>query len=148
MFDIISLLDGKRHDVQMEALDNIEILAAPIDVVRGWIMEHPQFNKTLLPYLAGQLREMEEKAADLALSDTWIRTLKLFVNHMDSDAHHSKLKLINNLSHSELAKIIGTSRNVINRHIQKLKKEDIIQINRKHIEIKNLQKLLAKFKDY
>ncbi|RUA11134.1 MAG: Crp/Fnr family transcriptional regulator [Flavobacteriia bacterium] len=148
IFDVICLLDGKRHDVEMEALDDVTLLAAPIDVVREWIMKHAEFNKILLPYLADKFRVMEEKANDLALFDTWTRTVKLFIKHTKVNMHGSELKLINNLSHSEIAKIIGTSKNVINRHIQRLKNEKILHVDRKHIEIENLQGLLNKLKNH
>jgi len=146
IFDVICLLDGKRHKIEMEALDDIVLLVAPIDIVREWINKHPNFNKTLLPYIAKQLREMEEKANDLALFDTWTRTLKLFIKHTNNSIKDSKLELINDLSHNEIAKIIGTSRNIINKHIQKLKNEDILHINRKNIEVKNLKALIKKLK--
>ncbi len=148
IFDVICLLDGKKHDIQMEALDDVTLLAAPIEMVRNWILRHPDFNKIFLPYLADKFRKMEEKANDLALFDTWTRTLKLFVKHTKANIHGSELKLINNLSHSEIAKIIGTSKNVINRHIQRLKNDNILHIDRKHIEIKNFQGLLNKLKEH
>ena len=142
MFDLICLLDGEKHEIEMEALDTIEILVTPIENVRTWIKFYPDFNKYFLPYIAKQLREIEDKAIDLALFDTWTRTLKLFVHHINSNIHHSELRLINTFSHSELANMIGTSRNVINRHIQDLKNKDIIDVKRKHIEIKNVKKLI------
>jgi CRP/FNR family transcriptional regulator len=148
IFDVICLLDGKPHDIQMEALDDVTLLAAPIDIVRNWILKHPSFNKIFLPYLADKFRKMEEKANDLALLDTWTRTLKLFIRHTKASLHGSELKLINNLSHSEIAKIIGTSKNVINRHIQRLKNDNILHVDRKHIEIKNLEGLLHKLKHH
>ena len=141
-FDLICLLDGERHKIQMEALDDAVLLSAPIDIVREWILKHPDFNRTFLPYIASQLREMEEKENDLALFDTWTRTLKLFVKHTKSNMHNSELKLINNLNHSEIAKIIGTSKNIINLHIQELKKKGIIEVQRHHIRVKNLKELL------
>ncbi len=142
IFDVICLLDGKQHDIQMEALDDVTLIAAPIETVRKWILRHPEFNKIFLPYLAQKFRNMEEKANDLALLDTWTRTLKLFIKHTKTNIHGSELKLINNLSHSEIAKIIGTSKNVINRHIQRLKNEKLLQVDRKHIKVTDLHGLL------
>lgn len=148
LFDLICLLDNERHKIQMEALDDIVLLSAPTDIVREWILKHPNFNRTFLPYIAKQLREMEEKANDLALFDTWTRTLKLFVKHTKGSVHNSELKLINNLSHSEIAKIIGTSKNIINLHIQELKKKDIIEVKRHQISVKNLKGLLKLLNTY
>ncbi len=145
LFDIICLLDGKDHPVLTEALDDVEAIVVPIYLIRNWIAKHPEFNKTLLPYLGRQMRFFEESATDLALLNTWSRTVKLFINHINANLHSSQLKLINNLTHTELANMIGSARNVLNRHLQKLKEENIIQIDRNHIEVKDTKALLDKF---
>lgn len=145
LFDIICLLDSKKHFVLTEALDDVEALFAPIYVVREAIMKHPEFNQTLFPYLGRRMRAYEEKATDLALLNTWARTLKLFAKHLNIHQASPNLKLINNLSHADLASIIGSARNVLNRHLQKLKKDDIIDIERSHIYIKDAEALIRKY---
>ncbi len=146
IFDVICLLDGKKHNIEMEALDDVVLLAAPIESVREWLIKHPEINKTILPYLGKQIRLYEESAVDLALLNTWSRTIKLFIKHLDPTRHSSQLKLLNNLSHTELAYMIGSARNVLNKHLQKLKEEKIIKVDRTHIDIKNMQALLDKYK--
>jgi CRP-like cAMP-binding protein len=141
-FDVISLLDEKRHHIEMEALDDILLLSASANIVREWIMKHAEFNKVFLPYVAKQLRQMEEKACNLVFFDTWTRTLKLFIKHLNEKTHNAELKLINNLTHNEIASIIGTSKNIINLHIQELKKKGVIEVKRHHIIIKKYEELL------
>lgn len=147
LFDIICLLDNQEHHVLTQALDDIEVLVAPMYLAKEWLHRHPEFNKTLLPYLGSQIRFFEESATDLALLNTWSRTIKLFAKHINGKGHSSKLNLINNLSHTELANMIGSARNVLNRHLQKLKEEKIIRIDRNHIDIKDTKALLDKFKN-
>ncbi|MCF6182354.1 Crp/Fnr family transcriptional regulator [Lutibacter sp.] len=142
IFDIICLLDSEEHHVFTEALDDVEALVVPMQLAKEWISKHPEFNKTLLPYLGSQMRFYEENATDLALLSTWSRTVKLFVKHINTNLHSSQLKLINNLSHTDLANMIGSARNVLNRHLQKLKEDDVIAVQRNHIEIINIDALL------
>ena len=59
--------------------------------------------------------------------------------------HTGKLSLINNLSHEQIAKMIGSVRNVVNRHIQDLKNSQLLSVKRKSLEINNIQKLLEEF---
>jgi len=148
IFDIITLLENKPHTIEMEALDKVTLLSMPIDMIRKWVQIHPEFNKKLLPYIVDQLKVMEEKASDIALLNTWTRTVKLFAQNTNQGKENHELKLINNLSHYEIAKVIGTSKNVINRHLQILKEKNILHVNRKHIEIKDhiaLLEMLNKF---
>ncbi|MBE9510328.1 MAG: Crp/Fnr family transcriptional regulator [Bacteroidetes bacterium] len=144
IYDLICLLDKKEHDIIATALDDLEVLVAPIEAAREWIYKHPDFNKTLLPYLGKQLRYLEESATDIVLYDTWTRLVKLILRNTDS--HTGKLSLINNLSHEQIANMIGSVRNVVNRHVQDLKNNKLLIVKRKSLEINNYQKLLEEFK--
>jgi CRP-like cAMP-binding protein len=144
IYDVICLLDKKEHDIIATALDDLEVLAAPIEIAREWLYTQPDFNKALLPYLGKQLRYFEESASDLVLYDTWTRLVKLILRNTDN--HTGKLTLINNLSHEQIAKMIGSVRNVVNRHIQDLKNSQLLSVKRKSLEINNIQKLMEEFK--
>ncbi len=144
IYDVICLLDKKEHNIIATALDDMELLVAPIEVAREWLYTHPSFNKALLPYLGKQLRNFEESASDLVLYDTWTRLVKLILRNTDNDT--GKLSLINNLSHEQIAKMIGSARNVVNRHIQDLKNSQLLSVKRKSLEINNIQKLMEEFK--
>jgi CRP-like cAMP-binding protein len=144
MFDVIILLDKKPHDVMYEAVDSVELLQLPIEKVREWIATKPKFNEVFFPHLAAQMRHTEELATDMALHSTQERLIKLILKNLAPDKNHN-FTLIHNLSHSEIAKLIGTVRHVVERHLYALKHEDAISIDhKKHIDIKNIQKLLAK----
>ncbi len=144
IYDVICLLDKKEHDVIATALDDVEVIVAPVDAARKWLYKYPDFNKTFFPYLGTQLRYFEESATDLVLYDTWTRLVKLILRNTDSKT--GKLILINNLSHEQIAKMIGSVRNVVNRHIQDLKNSQLLSVKRKSLEINNIHKLLEEFK--
>ena len=95
-----------------------------------------------MPYVAKQLREVETLASDLSLYDTTTRLVKLIAKNIEKQGDKQTLKLINNLSHEELASLIGTVRKVLNRNLQSLKKQGLIDVKRKEIFIKDSQNLL------
>ena len=91
------------------------------------------------------MRHTEELATDLALHSTQERLIKLILKNLSPNKNH-KFSLIHNLSHIEIAKLLGTVRQVVERHLGVLKNENAITINEdRHIEISNIQKLLDKF---
>ena len=144
VFDLVCLLDNREHDVITTCLDHLETLCAPVQVVRAWIDKHPAFNRTFLPYLAQRMRKLEELATDLSLYDTWTRLAKLLLHSVDKKHPHKKLRLINDLSHEEIANLIGSARAVVNRHIQHLKEEGILTARRGDLAIQDLHLLLEK----
>ena len=141
MFDTIILLDGKAHDVLYEVLENSDLLELPIEKVREWLRTNEQFNRHFFPYLASQLRHTEELASDLSLYNTSERLSKLLLQNIDPNNKHY-FQLLQNLSKTEIAKLIGTIRHVVERHLKELEKDDVISKSRKNIFVKDIEKLL------
>ena len=144
MFDVLTVLDGRRHEVMTEAIDDAKVLELPIEKVREWLEANPAFNRAFLPYLASQMRQVEELASDLSLYDTSTRLMKLILKNLDISKPVKHLGLLHNLPHEEIASMIGTVRHVVNRHLQQLKKEGILNIERKKLAVNNVKKLLEK----
>jgi CRP-like cAMP-binding protein len=143
MFDTIILLDSKPHDVMYEVLEEAALAQVPIEKVREWIDTNRVFNQKFFPYLASQMRYVEELATDLSLYDTSHRLIKLLLQSLDP-ANIQKYNLIHSLSNSEIAKLIGSVRQVVERHLKKLKLAGIIETNKKRIDIKQINRLLEK----
>ncbi len=141
-FDVVSLLDKQAHNLSAEALDDVTLLSAPAEQVRNWIAHHPEFNRTFLPYLGRKMSLLSELASDLTLHDTGIRLARLILRHVDPGSSTHNVQLINNLSHEELANMIGTVRVVANRQIQNLKRRGIIDARRGHLVVKDLDALI------
>lgn len=144
MYDVVALLDGELHENLLTALDDeTQIMLFPMKVVRSWVYGNSSFNKLLFPYIAKQMREMEELALDLSFYNTSQRLLKLIVKNIDPE-RPNHLKLIYDLPHEEIASLIGTVRKVLNRHIQELKQAGVIDVERKNIRLKNSQQILER----
>ena len=143
MFDTIVLLDGQPHDVMYEALEDSELLQLPIEEVRQLLRTNESFNKMFFPYLAQQMRHMEELATDLSLYSTSERLIKLLLQNLDPN-NRLKYKLIQGLSNTEIAKLIGTVRHVVERHLKALKSDGTIATKNKDIQILDAKRLLEK----
>ena len=144
MFDIATLLDGKESEYLIEVLEPSEVVAVDIENIRTLLAKEPSFQRFFFPYIAKQLRHMEELSIDLSLYDVYHRIIHLFAKYIDQNTTNPKLKIIENLSHEELASMVGSVRKVVNRALQKMKKDGIIDLSRKQIKLLDLQKLLEK----
>lgn len=142
IFDVCTLMNGCIHDIYYETLDKTEVLAIPLFKMKKWINENPPVIKSFFGYIIYKMQKLEEYVLDVSLEDTPTRLAKLLIKNMNTTSN--KIELINDLSHKELAQLIGTTRAVINRHIQELKKDGIIKVERKYIEILDLQALSNK----
>ena len=140
MFDTLILLDGKPHDIMYEVLESADVLELPIGKVREWLRTNEQFNQHFFPYIASQMRQTETLASDLSLYSTSQRLSKLLLQNINPDDPH--FQLLQNLSKTEIAKLLGTVRNVVERHLKELEEQQIIENRRKDIYIKDVRKLL------
>ena len=147
-FDVLPLLDGKKHNISFMALDDLEVLSAPFNIVHEWIEKHPCFNGACLSYVGKQMRQIANLTFDLALQDTGTRLMKLFLQNTVQDSPHPRLKLINDLSNEELAGMIGSVRVVVSRYMQTLKEEGVIDAHRGSVEIKDLHTLVEKIEHH
>ncbi len=141
VFDVLYLMDNGSHNIYWEAIDNIDVLRIEIGTMRQWMSGLPTMGNTVMHYMARRMRKLEEGAADISLHSTLVRLSGLLLRHINDDNH--KLETINNLPNDEIAGLIGTTRAVVSRHIQQLKKCGAISVGRKNIDIKNLQLLIS-----
>lgn len=139
VFDTISLLDGVNHHMYYETLEPTEVISIPIFKMRKWMEENPEFNTALQKYFTKQMRLLESFTIDLALENIATRLAKLLMRHLNTSTN--EIEFINDLSHDELAGLIGTTRAVLNRHLQDFKEMGILKISRKNIKIIDVDQL-------
>lgn len=144
MLDTVILLDSKPHEMLYEALEKSTALKVPLQIAKEWLRTNETFKKNIFSYIAMQLRHSQELSSDLSLYDTYHRLVKLLLQNIDA-SNKSKYNILQNLSNSEISKLIGSVRHVVERHLKELKDENAIESGRKNISIKNLNKLLTKF---
>lgn len=142
MFDVVSLLDGQSNEYISEVLEDTHLIQLPLSDVQEMILKDPKFRQYFYSYLASKLKSMEELALSLSFYDVYQRVLHLFAKFTEIKNGKAQLRVIENLKHEDIASMVGSVRKVVNRSLQKLKSEGIIDIGRKNIQIKNFQKLL------
>lgn len=145
VFDLYCLLDGHKHTIYYECLDHSDLISAPMETLKKWLDDHPENYKQILPYAGRQLRMLENFVSDLTFADISTRLLNLIFRNINEKSQ--TLEFINDLSNKEIANLIGSSRAVVNRHIQELKQNGSLHVSRKSMKIKNLKILLKVMAD-
>ncbi|WP_457593620.1 Crp/Fnr family transcriptional regulator [Hydrogenimonas sp.] len=148
IFDIFSLLDGERHISFPVALDETILLRTDMEEARKWLHEFPEFNKQMLPYLGGMMRELEAFSEALVFDDTATRLAKLILKHTHpekSENNHFPVRLINKISHETLAEMIGSVRSVVTTQLNKMKAEGLILSRRGELLVKELEQLKERY---
>jgi len=142
--DVVTLLNNDPHEIQPVAIDDVALISVPVKDARDWIDRHPEFNRNFLPYLGEQMRKLEDMSTDLALYDTMTRLARLILRHIVP--HHPQsvdnkysLKLIHDLHDDSLARMVGSVRQVVNRHLQHWRKQGVLHKQNFHTEVCELE---------
>lgn len=152
-FDVVCLLDNKPHDVIASPLMMLKLISVPIDTMRQWLWTYPELNKQFLPYLARKMREQEDLTTTVALHDISVRLGRILLKHIDKinaysgkPAEEHKTHLINGLSDDVLARMVGSVRQVVNKHLQHWKSQGILNKKRNQLMINDLEALKKEVK--
>ena len=144
-FDIITLLDGKHHDMTLAPISDLQLISLPMELMRKWLWTYPELNKQFLPYLAHKMREQEDLSTNLVLHDLSTRLSRVILKHIDkiqsytgAEQDEHKEHLINGLSDEALARMVGSVRQVVNKQLQHWKSQGILSKKRNQIMITDL----------
>ena len=141
VFDFMNLFDPDPHEVYFQALDPLEVVSLPIAAMRSWMEANPQIHRNIITYMLKRMRQLDSLKTDYALYQTSVRLANLILQNINLQSR--TLEHINNLPNHEIASLLGTTRAVVNRHIQELKKSGAISVIRGQITIGNIDQLLA-----
>jgi len=145
VFDLIALFGGITHKVYYQTLEPTELLCIPVANMKQWLENNQCMHSTLLLHMVKRLHSFEDKVTNIVMDDIPTRLAKLLHANMNSET--GNVEFINTLSHEELAALIGTTRSVLNRHINNFSNLGLIKVNRKRIrvcEIDNLEAIISK----
>lgn len=140
VFDTIGLLYSKDEDILVETIDVVWLLKIPIQKARELLYTHPIFNENVFSYLGQKMYKLEIFAKELIFYDTSTRLARLIVRYYQEES----LDTIEDLSMETLAKMIGSSRKVVNLHMIALKKESIISTKDTKLCVVDKEKLYEK----
>jgi len=148
IFDLFSLLDGKKHLSLATALQKCALLRIPMESARELFEKIPELNSRMLPYLGARMRELESFSEALVFDDTATRLAKLILKHTHpekGDSEHFPVKLINRLTHETIAEMIGSVRSVVTTQLKKMKEEGVIINRQGKLLVKELESLKDRY---
>lgn len=99
-----------------------------------------QFNKQV----GARLRRLESRLLNLLNKDVRARLLGFFYYLVQTNPDgimENKFRLHNFLTHEDIARLIGSSRQTVTTFINELEKDHILSFDRQHIDIPDVKKL-------
>jgi CRP/FNR family cyclic AMP-dependent transcriptional regulator len=126
VFGEIALLDGKERSADATALTKCELLVLERHDVLPFLENNPAACLRLMELLCARIRRSDERMADIAFFDIPARLAKTLLRLAAEGSGKRPTKL--SVSQSDLAKMIGGTRENVNRCLRDWQKRGILDI--------------------
>lgn len=138
-FGELSLLDGGARSASAVALEATESLTLDREPFVAILERHPEIANGLLMVLGNRLRRTDELVQDILFLDLPGRVAKQLLALADErgQATRDGVRIDLRLSQTELASIVGTTRESVNRCLNAFADRDLLTIDRDAITIRN-----------
>jgi CRP/FNR family transcriptional regulator, cyclic AMP receptor protein len=132
-FGELALIDGDDRSANAEALEPCELLWIGRQAFHSACEHHPQLTQTLLLILGRLLRRVTGQAADLALLDLEGRIARLVLRLAADAGPAAELDL--GLTQTDLASMVGGSRQSVNQILQDLQRAGYLEISGRRLRV-------------
>ncbi len=142
-FNDAAVFDGGPNSDTAVAVGTTKVGYVPSATVRRLIDRHPEIARAALKLLAQRQRSLGNVVEDLALRDVTARVARLLLgcigehDHIVEKAEFACARI----SHQEIASMVGSVREVVQRALKELERDGAIALRRSTIDIRDPAKL-------
>jgi len=143
VFAEVALFNDVAYPAGAEVLEDSCIGMIRNEDLEDLIKKNSDIALHVIKVFSKKLYSSQQKVKELALGDTYARTAQTIIKLAQSNGKETSegIELQLNLSRQDLANLIGTARETVSRALSQFKKEGSINIDRKKIIIKDMEKL-------
>jgi CRP/FNR family transcriptional regulator, cyclic AMP receptor protein len=119
------------------------LIHIPSQAMYKLLEANPQFRLMVLHKVTDRLRQFAQLVHNLAFRDVTARLAMLLVTRAETDGIMTVdgIRILRLMTQSEIATMIGTGREVVQRTFKKFHREGLIQVSRKEILILDIDNL-------
>jgi CRP/FNR family cyclic AMP-dependent transcriptional regulator len=142
-FGELALLDGEEHSATAIALETTEALVLRRDAFERLVDEDPNLRRALFAGLVGELRRLTHHVGELHflnLPGRLARRIVRMAREADPTAQ-GEIRLSWPFSQSELASMIGGTRQTVNRLLAEFTTEGLIRIEKETLVVPDIDRL-------
>ena len=136
-FGEIAALDGSSRTGDASVLEDSDILSIGRKDLMPVLERNPEIYMKIIRILCERLRATNETVEDSVFLTIPARLAKTVAKLSSTygEPYGESIRIRSRISQQELANIIGTSREVVNRYLRQLQQQEVIRIEKGHIII-------------
>lgn len=143
MFPHTGFFDDSPYPATATVVEPAELFVIPIQSFEQLMLSVPTIAIKVMRVMGAKIREFQNKLQAFVTQDVNRRIISFLVRMADEHGVRSgtELRIDIPMTHQEFANMVGTTRETVNRVMNNLKKEAIIDMNRQGIVIYDYKRL-------
>ncbi|MGG2028062.1 Crp/Fnr family transcriptional regulator [Gottfriedia sp. S16(2024)] len=146
MFPHVGLFRKGTFPAHVEVLKTAELIVTPIADFEEILIKYPELCIKLFKFLGEKIIDLQARLVEQTLHNTYDQVIMLLLrlcksNGVSLDKNQSKLTT--HFTNRELANMIGSSRESVNRTINQLRKKELVTIDSEGFFVINIEELQA-----
>lgn len=143
MFPHTGFFNQNPYPATAEAIVDANLLAIPVRLFERLMMDTPSIAIKMMRVMGDKIRELQEKLQVLSGQDVKHRLLSflLLLAEQHGNTKANKITINMPMTHQEFANSVGTTRETVNRLLNQLNKEQLLEVDRNRIVILDIEAL-------
>lgn len=143
MFPHIGFFDDSPYPATAEVIQKADLLVMRIDDFDQLLMEKPQIAIKVMKMMGRKILQLQERLQELISSDVFRRVIHMLLRLAEEygEKRNDGVYIGLPMTNRDIANMVGTSRESVNRTLNQLRKENLLEIDRKGILIYDLRAL-------
>ncbi|WP_129688627.1 Crp/Fnr family transcriptional regulator [Gottfriedia acidiceleris] len=126
-----------------EVIENAQLIVTPINDFEKILISYPELCIKMFRVLGEKIVDLQHRLEEKILHNTYEQVIMLLIRLSKSNGEKigDSYKITTKFTNTELANMIGTSRETVSRTLTQLRKKDAISLDSKDFYVINLCKL-------
>ncbi len=136
-FAELPLLDGGNYPASAEALSTATLLTLSRENFLNILVQYPAITNKIYEIVGSRLRQFTTMVTDLTLKDASRRLAGFLLEKAAEQVHFSEeqVRFPLELTHQEIASLIGTARETVSRSLKQLQSDGVIEIRERYVTV-------------
>jgi CRP/FNR family cyclic AMP-dependent transcriptional regulator len=143
LFPHTGFFDHRPYPATAETLTDVRLLAIPLKAFEAIMMKYPAIAVKVMKVMGDKIRELQTALQELTGQDVQHRIISflLKLGRMHKKSEDQPVHIHLPITHQEIANLVGTRRETVNRVLNNLKRLELIEVSRSGIVIYDVDRL-------
>ena len=143
MFPHVGFFDKGPYPATAEAIVDTQLIIIRVDDFNALLTERPGIALKVMKILGQKIKMLTERVQELMSDDVHHRTIHALLRLAQENGQEDEEGILLNtpITNQDLANMVGTSRETVNRILNQFKKKGLIEIIKRRIRLKDVEGL-------